>query len=91
MKPKYILLVDDDIDDQEFFIDALGAIENANLFGVANNGKEALALLANSVPLPDHIFMDFNMPVMNGIECLTENRKKPENKRYTRSAPVRQY
>ncbi|HYJ65811.1 MAG TPA: response regulator [Parafilimonas sp.] len=84
MKPKSVLLVDDDIDDREFFIEALDAIENVNLFGVANNGKEALDLLTNSVSLPDHIFMDFNMPVMNGIECLTEMEKNQK----TREIPV---
>jgi len=72
MKSKGILLVDDDTDDQEFFIDALSELENVNLHGVANNGREALDMLTNSISLPDLIFMDFNMPLMNGIECLSE-------------------
>jgi CheY-like chemotaxis protein len=80
MKQKSILLVDDDVEDQEFFTEALGAIENAKLFGIANNGKEVLAILTNTISLPDHIFMDFNMPVMNGIECLTELGKNPKTK-----------
>ena len=80
MKLKSVLLVDDDIDDQQFFIEALGAIENTNLFGVANNGKEALSMLQNSISRPDHIFMDFNMPRMNGIECLTELGKSQQTK-----------
>ena len=80
MKPKSIFLVEDDIDDQEFFIEALLAIENTNLYGIANNGKEALSMLKNSISQPDHIFMDFNMPLMNGIECLTEIGKNPRTK-----------
>ena len=84
MKLKSVLLVDDDIDDQQFFIEALGAIENTNLYGVANNGKEALSMLKNSISPPDHIFMDHNMPVMNGIECLTEIGRGRE----TRDIPV---
>jgi CheY-like chemotaxis protein len=28
------------------------------------------------------------MPVMDGIECLTEIKKNPKNKRYTSSSPV---
>ena len=72
---KNILLVDDDLDDQEFFIEALTEIENAHLFGVANNGIEALKILENPNSLPDYIFLDFNMPVMNGIECLTNIKK----------------
>ena len=84
MKQKSIFLVEDDIEDQEFFIEALSAIENTNMYGVANNGKEALAMLKNSIAMPDHIFMDFNMPIMNGIECLKEIGKNPQ----TRAIPV---
>jgi CheY-like chemotaxis protein len=84
MGSKSIFLVEDDMDDQEFFIEALDAIENTNVYGVAKNGKEALAMLTNSFSLPDYIFMDFNMPLMNGIECLTEIGKNP----HTRDIPV---
>ena len=69
---KSILLVEDDKDDQYFFIEALSKIENATIYDVASNGKEALDKLKNSVILPDLIFMDINMPLMNGIECLSE-------------------
>ena len=69
---KNIFLVDDDKEDQEFFIEALNKIENAKLYGIASNGKEALDTLKNTDTLPDFIFMDFNMPLMNGIECLSE-------------------
>jgi CheY-like chemotaxis protein len=75
---KSILLVEDDQDDQIFFIEALSEIENATLYDVANNGKEALDRLQNQVMLPDLIFMDINMPMMNGIECLTEIIKNPK-------------
>eukprot|EP01035_Chromulina_nebulosa_P054372 gene54372-74484_t len=71
MQSKSILLVEDDKDDQEFFIEAIKDIENVTLYFVANNGKEALDKLRNSKVLPDLIFTDINMPVMNGIECLT--------------------
>jgi len=68
---KSILLVEDDIDDQEFFVEALNEIENTTLFGIANDGEEALDKL-NIPPVPDLIFMDINMPHMDGIECLTK-------------------
>jgi len=74
---KNVFLVDDDLDDQSFFIDAIIEIENATLFGVASNGKEALNKLENSVELPAVIFMDVHMPVMDGIECLAEIIKNP--------------
>jgi CheY-like chemotaxis protein len=75
---KNILLVEDDKDDQFFFIEALSQIENAYLYDIANNGKEALHRLTNSIYLPDLIFMDINMPGMNGIECLSEIIKNPK-------------
>lgn len=74
---KNIFLVEDDIDDQFFFGDAISKIENAFLQDVANNGAEALAKLENSTALPDLIFMDINMPMMNGIECLSAIVKSP--------------
>ena len=76
-KLKRILLVEDDEDDQFFFIEAMSKIENATLYAVANNCKEALQWLENSTTLPDIIFMDINMQIMNGIECLTNIMKNP--------------
>lgn len=70
--PISIFLVEDDIDDQFIFCEAIGKIENAFVQNVANNGIEALSKLENSPILPDLIFMDINMPLMNGIECLGE-------------------
>lgn len=68
---KSIFLVEDDLDDQEFFVEALHEIENASLYGIANNGEEALYKLNNPIR-PDLIFMDIRMPNMNGIECLVK-------------------
>lgn len=74
---KRILLVEDDEDDQFFFLEAMSKIENATLYAIAKNGKEALDCLENSPTLPDIIFMDINMQIMNGIECLTNIMKNP--------------
>lgn len=67
-----ILLVEDDLDDQAFFTNCINTIKNASLFGIANNGAEALEKLETCIKLPDMIFMDINMPFMNGLECLKE-------------------
>jgi len=67
---KTILVIEDDIDEQQFFIQALNSISNASLYFVANNGKEALEQLNKTTVLPDLIFSDIQMPIMNGIECL---------------------
>lgn len=65
-----VFLVDDDEDDQLFFMDALKEIDPSIQCSVAKNGKEALNLLKELTILPDVIFLDLNMPFMNGFECL---------------------
>ena len=69
---KSILLIEDNEYDQFFFTKALREIENAVLYHIANNGQEALDRLHKSPVLPDLIFTDINMPVMDGVECLTQ-------------------
>jgi CheY-like chemotaxis protein len=75
-KTKNIFLAEDDEDDQQFFIEAVKEIDNFICIYVANNGVEALAKLNNMLVLPDLIFMDINMPLMNGFECLTQLKRK---------------
>ena len=78
-KATRILLVDDDADDQVYFKDAINELSETLKCEIANNGREALDYI-ETPPLPDCIFLDLNMPVMNGYECLaylkTEERYK---------------
>lgn len=41
---------------------------------VANDGEKLMKLLQN-VNLPDLLFLDLNMPLKNGFECLEEIKK----------------
>ena len=71
-----IFLVDDDYDDQEIFLMALHQVDVPATCSFASNGIEALEKLAeNRAYVPDYIFIDINMPKMNGIECLREIKK----------------
>jgi CheY-like chemotaxis protein len=70
MSRKRILLVDDDADDQFIFKDAMNEIASDIECIIANNGLEALVNLKTSDPAPSLIFLDLNMPLMNGFECL---------------------
>lgn len=66
-----ILIIDDNETDRYVLRRMLEkTIDNANAYEVMN-GAEALALLnkSNQV-MPDLIFLDINMPVMNGFEFL---------------------
>jgi CheY-like chemotaxis protein len=66
-----ILVCDDDADDREILesvlMDAMGNVE----FIEAADGVECLRLLKDGLK-PDLAFIDLNMPLKNGIECLRD-------------------
>ncbi|RPD47374.1 MULTISPECIES: response regulator [Chitinophagaceae] len=65
------LLVDDDIDDTFLFREVLSDVAPQVTLRTAANGQEAIeSLLAPSHPLPQLIFLDLNMPKMDGKQCL---------------------
>jgi len=70
-----VFLVEDDEDDQYFFVSALKTMNDIFLLDVANNGKEALEKLRRAPVLPEIIFVDYNMPIMNGLDFLREKSR----------------
>jgi len=71
-----IILVDDDEDDRTFFAEALQDLDMATQLQEFKNGKDCLDYLAGtSEDFPELIFLDLNMPVMNGFDCLERIRK----------------
>jgi CheY-like chemotaxis protein len=68
-------LIDDDLDDQEIFNMALQDVDGSISCRFANDGIAALNALKDAAFIPDCIFIDLNMPRMNGNECLTEIKK----------------
>ena len=70
-QPRSFLLVDDDIDDIIIFQETLKKIDDKIGFFYVNNGKDAIEFLVEKAPhLPSLIFLDINMPRMDGKECL---------------------
>lgn len=68
---KCFLLADDDADDRELFSDALFKIHSSIICHCVSDGKEVLEKLdTKEFTKPDIIFLDINMPVMNGWQCL---------------------
>ncbi|MES2681406.1 MAG: response regulator [Bacteroidota bacterium] len=75
----FCLLIDDDEEDRDIFLMALNRLDPTIDLDYAVNGEEALKRLKSyRSRLPDYIFLDLNMQVMNGKECLTEIKKLPE-------------
>lgn len=68
-----ITLAEDDEDDRLFFTDAFEELKINTIVNTVNNGRELLNYLHHQeTVLPNIIFLDLNMPILNGIECLKE-------------------
>jgi CheY-like chemotaxis protein len=68
--PMTILYIDDDSDDLEIFQEAIKDISDSINFIPVTSAISALKLLRRQKELPSLIFVDINMPVMNGKEFL---------------------
>lgn len=71
---KNILLIDDDIDDASIFIEAVNLLDKSISCRSETNPIKALENLLSSEELPDLIFLDYNMPVINGNELIEKIR-----------------
>jgi CheY-like chemotaxis protein len=72
-----ILLIDDDEDDRDIFKEAISVVQPEVHCMAARDGEEGLALLEELTILPDYIFLDVNMPVMDGKEFLKRAKANP--------------
>jgi CheY-like chemotaxis protein len=74
-----IALADDDEDDRFLFKDAIEEIKIKTKLSLFTNGKELMDyLVLPNVILPEVIFLDLNMPIKNGMQCLKEIRENPK-------------
>lgn len=69
---KNILLIDDDPDDAEIFMEAIDAIHKDIVCRIATNPVQAFEELKLSEKLPDLLFLDINMPCLNGLDFLQQ-------------------
>jgi CheY-like chemotaxis protein len=71
----HVLLIDDDEDDQEIFLTAMQQVSTSVTCHTSDNASEALNKLNIRQLNPDVIFLDLNMPVMNGQQFLIAIKK----------------
>lgn len=79
--PKFILLGEDDIDDEDLLKEIFLDIDNTITLRFINTGRAVLSTL-EAMPagqLPSLIVLDYNMPELNGAEIL---KRLKENSRY---------
>ena len=76
-----IYLADDDADDRLFFTDAFDELKINTVVNTVKNGRELINFLEHSeTVLPNIIFLDLNMPILNGIDCLKEIKQNDKYK-----------
>ncbi len=74
-EPLHILLAEDDEDDRLFFKDAIDEIKVKTSVTMLNDGVQLMEYLKTpDVRLPNVVFLDLNMPLKGGMQCLEEIR-----------------
>ncbi|QRQ99901.1 response regulator [Dyadobacter sandarakinus] len=73
--PISCLVIDDDTEDQEIFLLALQQSHPTVSCSFSCDGNEAVKLLeSNNLPIPDYIFLDWNMVLSDPIDCIRQLR-----------------
>lgn len=70
-----IMFIDDSESDKVLFRQVLKAIDPSLDYITAGDGREGLQYLQLTEKLPDYIFLDIDMPRMNGMEFLAIIKK----------------
>ena len=73
-----IILADDDEDDRLLFSEALEELTVKTKLSLFKHGQELLDYLFQpQIDPPNVVFLDLNMPIKNGMQCLREIRENP--------------
>jgi|SRR6185436_3368535 len=81
--PLKLMLADDDADDRLFFKEALQELPVNVKITTVNNGVQLMNLLVGTGKIiPDILFLDLNMPLKNGFDCLVEIKRNEKLKHF---------
>jgi CheY-like chemotaxis protein len=72
-----VMLIDDDKDDCDIFCEAANEIVECSCHCV-HDSQEALRVLFRTSKLPDCIFLDINMPALDGFTVLQRIKSNPK-------------
>ena len=67
---KLIVIIDDDSEDLEFLRSAILSADPSIICTAFTSPQDALQSISGGRVAPDVICVDYNMPVVNGVECL---------------------
>ncbi len=76
LEKKIILFADDDPDDRFLYETAFRELDGADRFELqfAVDGADLMAKIQSDAPLPALVFLDLNMPQLDGKQCLARIR-----------------
>lgn len=69
-----VFYTDDDVEDIEFFKEVVATLPKIPSLVTHGNGQDLLDALDNPPPTPNMLFLDLNMPGINGFDVLTHLR-----------------
>ena len=75
MDTTYFMIIDDDADDRFFFNEVVTKTLGSIACIEAEGCEEAIEILRTAVQLPHYIFLDINMPRLDGRDCLKQLKK----------------
>lgn len=77
MKPRTAFLIDDDVDDLEFLQEIINQVDRRVNCISFPEAEDAINILTKGTALPDIIFVDYNMPKIDGKQCVAIMRSVP--------------